>query len=115
MAMAARTALTATTINSTRKDPRVEARQSNVVLRRFSPPKLDRHLSNRYRVRPLFRTLTQFRARSFPGEYASVGGKQTAFECVAIAVRTWTPQTTADCQPGSADLRLLSSAVLRTR
>ena len=47
MAMAARTDITAITINSTRKDPRVEARQSNVALRRFSPPKLDRHLSNR--------------------------------------------------------------------
>ena len=47
MEMTARTALTAITINSTRKDPRVEARRSNVALRRCSPPKLDRHLSNR--------------------------------------------------------------------
>ncbi len=52
MAMAARTDIAATTINSTREDPRVEARQSNVIAWRFSPPKLDRHLGNRYPVRP---------------------------------------------------------------
>ena len=52
MAMAARTALTATTIHSTREDPRVEARRSNVLHRRVSPPKLDCHLSSRFPFRP---------------------------------------------------------------
>ncbi len=52
MAMAARTAAsTATTINSTREDPRAEVRQGNVVPRRISPPKLGRHLTNCYPIR----------------------------------------------------------------
>jgi hypothetical protein len=51
MAMAARTDLTATTIHSTRKDPRVEACQSNVITWQFSPPKLDRRLTNCYSFR----------------------------------------------------------------
>ena len=51
MAMAARTDITATTIHSTREDPRVEARQTNVMAWRFSPPKLDRRLTNCYSIR----------------------------------------------------------------
>ena len=77
MAMAARTALTATTINSTRKDPRVEARQSNVVLRRFSPPKLDRHLSYGYPVRPFSAPChSSAPALSLVNMQALVGNKQ---------------------------------------
>jgi hypothetical protein len=51
MAMAARANITATTINSTREDPRAEARQNYVITWRFSPPKLDRHLGNCYSIR----------------------------------------------------------------
>jgi hypothetical protein len=40
MAMAARTNITAaTTTSSTRQDPRVEARQDNIMARRFFPSK----------------------------------------------------------------------------